>query len=97
MTDLESLWKKGLETFNELQVELIAKRKRKEITHAEAQYKVEEFWAGALRRAVQDGDIEYGSLMAGQSVGLVNVVRPMQEALDHLVKSAEAELQHIKM
>ena len=93
---VRALRNQGLEAFKELQVDLVIKRRRKEITHAEAQYKVEEFWAGALRRAVQDGDIEYGSLMAGQSVGLVNEVRPMQEALDHLVKGVEAELKRIK-
>ena len=36
-----------------------------------AQLEIEHFWAGALRRAVIDGDVESGSLMAGQSVGMV--------------------------
>lgn len=93
---VRALRNKGLEAFNELQVELIARRKRKEITHAEAQYRVEEFWAGALRRAVQEGDIEYGSLMAGQSVGLVNEIRPLKVALAHLIEGAKAELQRLK-
>ena len=29
------------------------------------------YWAGALKRAVLDGDVDNGSLMAGQSVGMV--------------------------
>ena len=41
------------------------------MTKEEAQLLVERFWAGALRRAVIDGDIETGSVMAGQSVGMV--------------------------
>ena len=36
-----------------------------------AQLAIEHFWAGALRRAVIDGDVENGSVMAGQSVGMV--------------------------
>ena len=38
---------------------------------AEAQLQIEHYWAGALRRAVIDGDVETGSVMAGQSVGMV--------------------------
>ena len=38
---------------------------------AEAQLQIEHYWAGALRRAVIDGDVESGSVMAGQSVGMV--------------------------
>ena len=40
-------------------------------TKKAAQLAIEHFWAGALRRAVIDGDVENGSLMAGQSVGMV--------------------------
>jgi enoyl-[acyl-carrier protein] reductase II len=36
------------------------------VTQEEAQLLVERSWAGALRRAVIDGDIETGSVMAGQ-------------------------------
>jgi enoyl-[acyl-carrier protein] reductase II len=46
---------------------------------------------GALRRAVVDGDIEEGSLMAGQSVGLVDRVQPMREIFAELLGEAEAE------
>ena len=34
-------------------------------TQKDAQLEIEHFWAGALRRAVIDGDVETGSLMAG--------------------------------
>ena len=44
---------------------------RGELSQKEAQLEIEHFWAGALRRAVIDGDVEAGSLMAGQSVGMV--------------------------
>ena len=42
-----------------------------EVEMAEAQLQIEHYWAGALRRAVIEGDVETGSVMAGQSVGMV--------------------------
>jgi len=44
---------------------------------------------GALRRAVQDGDVEHGSLMAGQSVGLIQDSKPVKEIVRGLVAEAE--------
>jgi enoyl-[acyl-carrier protein] reductase II len=93
---VRALRNKGLDAFSELQVDLLQKRRAGEITHAEAQYRVENFWVGALRRAVQDGDIDFGSLMAGQSVGLVNQVLPLKQALRGLIDDAEAALEKIK-
>ncbi len=93
---VRALRNKGLDAFSELQVDLLQKRRAGEITHAEAQYRVEDFWVGALRRAVQDGDIDFGSLMAGQSVGLVNRVLPLKQALRGLIDEAETALQKIK-
>ena len=77
-------------------MKLIQMRRRGEITQEEAQYEVEKYWVGALRRAVQDGEIAYGSLMAGQSVGLVNRIQPLQEMIDSLIQEAEEELLRIK-
>ena len=93
---VRALRNKGLDAFLELQVELIQQRKRREISHEEAQYCVEKFWVGALRRAVVDGDLETGSLMSGQSVGLVNRVRPLREALDFLIGEAGKELDKVR-
>jgi enoyl-[acyl-carrier protein] reductase II len=96
VVSVRALRNRGLEKFTELQIELIQKRKKREISHREAQYQVEKFWVGALRRAVEEGDIEFGSLMAGQSVGLVNKILPLKEALVCLIKDAEEELRNIK-
>jgi enoyl-[acyl-carrier protein] reductase II len=93
---VRALRNKGLEGFLEMQVDLIQKRKNREITHEEAQHRVESFWVGALRRAAKDGDIEGGSIMAGQSVGLVDQVRPLKEALALLVREAESELVRVR-
>jgi enoyl-[acyl-carrier protein] reductase II len=89
---VRALRNKGLEEFNQLQMELIEKRKAKEISHSEAQYEVENFWVGALRKAVQDGDTEHGSVMAGQSIGLVDRILPLEEALDGLIRETRDQL-----
>lgn len=55
-----------------------------------AQLQIEHFWAGALKRAAIDGDVETGSLMAGQSVGMVTEEAPAAAILAELVAQAEA-------
>ncbi|MGS0973224.1 MAG: nitronate monooxygenase [Candidatus Izemoplasmataceae bacterium] len=42
---------------------------------------MEKLTLGSLRKAVFDGDIHYGSLMAGQSAGLVKSIRPVKDIL----------------
>ncbi|MBC7908649.1 MAG: 2-nitropropane dioxygenase, partial [Rhodospirillaceae bacterium] len=58
----------------------------------EAQLEIEHFWAGALKRAVIDGDVENGSLMAGQSVGMVTREQPCADILAELIEQAIAAL-----
>ena len=58
----------------------------------EAQLRIEHFWAGALRRAVIEGDVENGSLMAGQSVGMVTKEEPVAEIIASLMSESEAAL-----
>jgi enoyl-[acyl-carrier protein] reductase II len=79
--------------FVETQLEVIARHRSGALTFEEASLAIEHFWAGALRRAVIDGDVENGSLMAGQSVGLVDKVQPLAEVLDELVAQAVAALE----
>jgi len=59
---------------------------------AAAQLEIEHYWAGALRRAVIDGDVENGSLMAGQSVGMVTQEESVAEIIASLVQQAETAL-----
>ncbi len=75
--------------FGTLQLELLEKLKAGEITRQTAQYEVEHYWVGSLRDAAVDGDVEHGSLMAGQSVGLVDKVQPLREILTQLVVEAD--------
>ncbi len=83
----------GTQKFMETQRELIGRVDRGEMEQKEAQLAIEHFWAGALRRAVIDGDVENGSLMAGQSVGMVTREQPVAEILAELVAQAEAVLE----
>jgi enoyl-[acyl-carrier protein] reductase II len=62
------------------------------VAMSEAQLQIEHYWAGALRRAVVDGDVEHGSVMAGQSVGMVTKEEPVAAILTELVAQAEAAL-----
>jgi len=82
----------GTEEFGRLQLELLKKLEAGSISREQAQYEVENFWVGALRRAVVDGEVDAGSLMAGQSVGLVRDVLPMKSIIENMVNEARAEL-----
>lgn len=82
--------------FSRLQLELIDQLDAGAITNEESQLKVEEFWAGRLRDAVVEGDISYGSMMAGQSVGLVNEEMPVEDIIGKLVFDTETELMRVR-
>lgn len=83
----------GTEEFTRKQVEVAAMLDRGEVDMAAAQLEIEHFWAGALRRAVIDGDVENGSLMAGQSVGMVKAEEPVADIIAALVREARTALQ----
>ena len=93
---VRALKNKSTEEFGRLQLELLQLMNANQIGHAEAQYKVESFWMGGLRKAAVEGDVERGSCMAGQSVGLVDKVQPMREIFEELLGDAEAELESVK-
>jgi enoyl-[acyl-carrier protein] reductase II len=50
------------------------------------------FGAGTLRGAIVDGDVVDGSVMAGQSSGLVQDVVPVQDLIERIVAEAEATI-----
>ncbi len=90
---VRALKNKGTEEFTAKQVEVAAMLDRGEIDMETAQLEIEKYWAGALRRAVIDGDVEYGSVMAGQSVGMVHVERPVADIITKLVTEANEALE----
>ncbi len=78
--------------FGEIQLDLLDRLASGELTRQDAQFKVEEYWVGSLRNAAVDGDVEHGSLMAGQSVGMLKKVQPLREILQDLVDEADSGL-----
>jgi acyl-CoA synthetase (AMP-forming)/AMP-acid ligase II/NAD(P)H-dependent flavin oxidoreductase YrpB (nitropropane dioxygenase family) len=82
----------GTRRFLEVQRDVIERHHRGELALRDAQFEIELFWAGALRRAAIDGDVETGSLMAGQSVGMVTTEQRVEEILHDLVTQATAAL-----
>jgi len=89
---VRALKNKGTEEFTAKQREIAAKLDAGDVDMAAAQLEVEHFWAGALRRAVIDGDVESGSVMAGQSVGMVRCEEPVSAIITELMTQCEAAL-----
>jgi enoyl-[acyl-carrier protein] reductase II len=81
---VRALQNQGTKRFLEHQAETIRRFQSGELTKEAAQLDIEHFWAGALRRAVMDGDVENGSLMAGQSVGMVTQEQTAAEIISEL-------------
>lgn len=78
--------------FMQKQKDALLKYESGEWSLEEARLSLEHFWAGALRRAAVDGDIETGSIMAGQSVGLLKQELPVQSVIDILLSEADSYL-----
>jgi enoyl-[acyl-carrier protein] reductase II len=82
----------GTELFTVKQLEVARALDEGGLAMLDAQLQIEHYWAGALRRAVIDGDIENGSLMAGQSVGMVTHEEPVAAIIAALLAEGEAAL-----
>ena len=87
---VRALQNEGTKRFMEHQAAVLKRFQAGELGREEAQLDIEHFWAGALRRAVVDGDVEQGSLMAGQSVGMVSREQPAIEIVAELIGQAAA-------
>lgn len=51
---------------------------------------LEKFTLGALRRAVHEGDVDRGSLMAGQDASYIKEIRPLRVILEEMMKEYES-------
>jgi len=89
---VRALFNEASKRFLEFQRTVIDRFNRGEVDLKAAQLEIEHFWAGALRRAVIEGDVENGSIMAGQSVGMVTDEQPTAAILRELVDQAVAAL-----
>ncbi|MGI6129008.1 MAG: enoyl-[acyl-carrier-protein] reductase FabK [bacterium] len=56
--------------------------------HGASQEEILTLGTGRLRAAVQDGDIEYGSLMCGQVAGMVKEILPVSNIMSQMIKEA---------
>jgi enoyl-[acyl-carrier protein] reductase II len=89
---VRALANKAMDEFLAIQRDLLERHRRGDIDRSGAQEALEHFWAGRLRRAVIHGDVENGSLMAGQSVGMVHAEQSVAEIIDELVAQAVISL-----
>ncbi len=89
---VRAIQNQGTKEFMQIQRDLVIAYKQGDISKKEAILKIENFWAGSLRRAVVDGDVKHGSLMAGQSVGLVTQMEPMKDIIERFVDQAQAHI-----
>ena len=89
---VRALKNKGTEEFTAKQREVAQLLDEGKVDMGEAQLQIEHFWAGALRRAVIDGDVESGSIMAGQSVGMVTKEEPVADIIQQLLAESEDAL-----
>ena len=90
---VRALKNREMESFAAKQREVADLLDQGSVEMAEAQLQIEHYWAGALRRAVIDGDVETGSVMAGQSVGMVRDEAPVAEILGQLMDEAAHALE----
>lgn len=77
-------------------VRVLKNRQTREYLRLEAEgaslEELEKLTLGGLRRAVMDGDVEYGSVMAGQIAGLIKETRSCRDILQTVTGQAEALL-----
>ncbi len=56
---------------------------------------LEELGAGRLRLAVVEGDVDKGSVMAGQISGLINDIKPCSQIIQDIIQDALAQLDRL--
>lgn len=58
---------------------------------------LEELTLGSLRRAVYDGDVENGSVMAGQIAGLIREIRTVEEVIKNVMEESKEVLRKVQI
>ena len=76
------------------QKKLLHQIENKNISLKEAQLAIEHFWAGSLKNAVINGDVQNGSVMAGQSVSLVKEIQTVEEIFEELLSQMDKQLKN---
>lgn len=91
---VRALANSGTEEFIQFQRDMIQAVDSGKLMLDQAQLNIEHYWAGALRRAVMEGDVEKGSVMAGQSVGMVEKEESIQDIFESLLTQATDYIEH---
>ena len=89
---VRALANEGTRQFLQVQRRVIDEFYAGKLNHAEAQLEIERYWAGQLRAAVIDGDVVHGSVMAGQSVGMVTGLQTTSDIVAELIEQAVESL-----
>jgi len=89
---VRALVNNATKSFLEFQRDVIQRFEAGELDLKSAQLEIERFWVGCLRLAVIEGDIDNGSVMAGQSVGMVMREQATAEIIAELMAEACAAL-----
>ena len=83
-------------------VRVIANKLTREFVERERQgastEELDQLGAGKLRLAVRDGDVQYGSVMIGQSAGMVKAIKPVDAIIQEIIadsKKVAANMQHL--
>ena len=90
---VRALANEGTRRFVDFQRDVVQRFTAGELDQKSAQLEIEHFWACALRRAVIEGDVEHGSVMAGQSVGMVTREQSTREIIEELIEQALTSLE----
>ena len=56
---------------------------------------LEKYTLGSLKKAVLDGDIKSGSVMAGRVVGKIKEIRPVKQIIENIIAEYKAEWENI--
>lgn len=75
---------------------ILARKIQKAESDGMSKEEIEALGVGALAKAVRQGDMDNGSVMAGQISGLVNKRQSCKEIIDEIIKEAESILSGIK-
>jgi enoyl-[acyl-carrier protein] reductase II len=94
ITPVRAIENNGTDGFIAKQREILSKFESGEMALDNGRLSLEHFWAGSLRRAVLDGDVEHGSLMAGQIVEVIKEERSVTAIVETILAEAEAFLEH---
>ncbi|MDR2267950.1 MAG: nitronate monooxygenase [Holosporaceae bacterium] len=85
---------KGTEGFIARQREILLEFEKGEVSLDNGRLSLEHFWAGSLRRAVIEGDVDRGSLMSGQIVEIIKEEKSILEIIETILREAEAFLEN---